>query len=542
MVFKKFKDWKIFTKIMSISLVSVTLMGAGVLFYLVPLFEAKIWEQKRAELGTLVDIVHQEMVFQAGLVETGRLTLPQAQEAVLEKVNSLRYKGNEYFWINDDKHVMITHPLKPSMNGKNIADLRDTEGKAFFAEMVKVAKSEGSGFVDYVWDREGVSEQKMSYIKYYQPWGWMVASGLYLADVEAEMGLSAVVAKILLAMAGVLGVILLFAFATASQIVRPLRTAITQMKKMGEGDLSETIESTQQDEVGELLVAMSQMSNQLTSIVSQVRSGADALASASEEVSATSQVLSQSSSEQAASVEETSASIEQISASINQNAENAKVTDGIAAKAAQQGQQGGEAVNNTVTAMRNIADKIAIIEDIAYQTNLLALNAAIEAARAGEHGRGFAVVAAEVRKLAEKSQIASQEISEQASHSVSVAEQAGTLLDDIVPSIIRTADLVQEIAAASNEQASGVSQINTAVNQMDQVTQQNASSSEELAATSEEMSGQAVQLQQLMEYFRLNENGQVALANTAPRKPRAAVRQASSPANAALANEDFERF
>ena len=243
--------------------------------------------------------------------------------------------------------------------------------------------------------------------------------------------------------------------------------------------------------------------DKLGQIIGDVRSAADNLSSASEQVSATAQSLSQSSSEQAASVEETSASIEQMSASITQNSENAKVTDGMATKAAKEASEGGEAVQATVTAMKQIADKIGIIDDIAYQTNLLALNAAIEAARAGEHGKGFAVVAAEVRKLAERSQVAAQEIGELAGSSVDMAERAGKLLEQMVPSIKKTSDLVQEITAASEEQSSGVSQINGAMNQLNQTTQQNASASEELAATAEEMSGQAEQLQQVMAFFRV---------------------------------------
>jgi methyl-accepting chemotaxis protein len=235
----------------------------------------------------------------------------------------------------------------------------------------------------------------------------------------------------------------------------------------------------------------------------EVRVAAEQLTSASSQVSETSQSLSQSAASQAASVEQTSASLQEMAASVKQNADSAMVTDGMATKAAQEAMDGGEAVTRTVEAMQEIAKKISIIDDIAYQTNLLALNAAIEAARAGEHGRGFAVVAAEVRKLAERSQVAAQEIGQLAGSSVNLAVKAGDLLKQMVPSIHKTSELVQEIAAASGEQADGVAQINGAMDHLNGATQQNASASEQLSATSEELSAQATELQSLMAYFKL---------------------------------------
>jgi len=284
------------------------------------------------------------------------------------------------------------------------------------------------------------------------------------------------------------------------------------MKKISNGDLSLDVLTKPGDNFS-MLYAVKEMVTKLAQVVGEVNSSAEALASASEEVSATAQSLSQAASEQASGIEETSASLEEMTASIAQTTENARVTDSMASKAAHEAAEGGDAVSQTVTAMKQIAKKIVIIDDIAYQTNLLALNAAIEAARAGSHGKGFAVVAAEVRKLAERSQVAAQEIGEVATNSVDLAETAGKLLTEIVPNIKRTSDLVQEITAASEEQSTGVGQINSAVGQLNQTIQQNASNSEELAATAEEMSSHAEQLQQSMSFFTLDVRQRAAASN-----------------------------
>jgi methyl-accepting chemotaxis protein len=325
-----------------------------------------------------------------------------------------------------------------------------------------------------------------------------------------------------------------------NQIMEAVNTPVDDIKRamaqVETGDLTTAIQRDYHGAFGELKDAINNTVQRLQGIITEVRSAGDALSSASDEVSATAQSMSQGATEQAASVEETTASVEEMSASISQNTENAKVTDGIAAKAAKDAADGGEAVTRTVDAMKQISNKISIIDDIAYQTNLLAVNAAIEAARAGDQGKGFAAVAAEVRKLAERSQVAAKEIGELAGGSVDLAERAGKLLDEIVPSIKKTADLVQEITAASEEQSSGAAQINNAMNQISQATQQNASASEELAATSEEMSQHAQKLQQLMDFFNTGSSsrGGAAKAHAAgaavPRKAAAARKAPVKPA------------
>lgn len=289
----------------------------------------------------------------------------------------------------------------------------------------------------------------------------------------------------------------------ATGIRKPLEEMVNVATSLSEGDLQIERKQVFRDETGQALAAMYQMVDKLTEIISAIVTAASNMNNASEQVSASAQSLSQSSSEQAASVEETAASLEEMNASITQNSENSRATADIATDAAKQASDGGEAVGQAVSAIRDIAEQITLIEDIAYKTNLLALNAAIEAARAGEHGKGFAVVADEVRKLAERSQASAADITEMAEKNLKIADNAGKQIEELVPKIRKTSDLVDEINAASSEQASNVEQVNKAMDQVDQTAQQSAASAEELASTAEEMSAQTEELKQTVGYFRI---------------------------------------
>lgn len=324
------------------------------------------------------------------------------------------------------------------------------------------------------------------------------------ADVNVQAQDAASNMLILLAVSIILSIVV------SVWIIRSVLSSIGRAREVvsavSEGDLTVEIKNNSNDEIGELLEMMNRMVIKLKEVMSFVSTSSDNIASASIQMSSTSQAMSQGSQEQAASAEEISSSMEQMASNIQQNTDNAQQTEKIALKASDDMQEGSRSVINTVESMRKIADKISIIEEIARQTNLLALNAAVEAARAGDHGKGFAVVATEVRKLAERSQLAASEINELSTSSVSIADKSGKLLEQIVPNIQSTAKLVQEIAASSIEQNSGAGQVNSSIQQFNQVIQQNAAGAEQMAASSDELSSQAENLRAAIGFFKIDQN------------------------------------
>ncbi|WP_319471417.1 cache domain-containing protein [uncultured Pseudodesulfovibrio sp.] len=555
---KRYRDWGMRSKVLSIFLTAVALILAGLMGYFLPVVGDSLMEEKRIATMSVVEVAYSVIDYWGEEASSGKVSKEEAQKLAMEEIRKMRYQGSEYFWINDVNHIVVAHGAKASLEGKDVGELKDKNGVYIFREFVKVAKRSGQGFVNYEWPKPGSSEDvpKVSFVKLYRPWGWIVGSGIYVDDVEAQV--ASLRWEILIPTIIVMGLLMLLVTFVVRSMVLPLQEAVDVSNRMSHGDLTKDIQVRSKDEVGQLSQAMSNMLRELRRVVGEVGEASEQVAAGSEELASSAIELSQGATEQASSVEEVSASMEEMTSSIGQNAENAQTTNTMTNQAAVDTEQGGQAVVKTVDAMKQIADKILIVEEIARQTNLLALNAAIEAARAGEHGKGFAVVAAEVRKLAERSGTAAAEISDLSVSSVKVAEEAGELLGKIVPDIRKTAELVQEITMTSNEQHTGGEQVNAAIQQLDKVIQQNASASEEVASTAEELSGQSVQLQQAIRFFKIDSHGTsptstVTVQKSPPGKPAGAQPKPIAPAPAAPSNQgvaldmdaedsDFERF
>ena len=490
-------------------------------------------------------------------VAANKLSLEDAQSQALRRVSSMRYADGNYVFIFNSQPVVLMHPTSKDIINKNVGDRKDTDGKLYYVEMVKLGKQQQQGIVHYMGRLPGTVDtraEKISQVSYFAPWDWFLVSGVFVNDVQAAFYDNLLKLLLIMVIIGVTvsaTMLLIIRSVTRSLGGEPgYAAAIATRIAAGELDLTVLVDARDKTS---LLYAMRQMQQQLAAAITEIREGSHNIGASIKEISAGNSDLSARTEQQAASLQETAASMEQLTATVRQNADNARQAGQLAQSASSIAAKGGEVVGQVVHTMqgitdssKRIADIIGVIDSIAYQTNILALNAAVEAARAGEQGRGFAVVAAEVRNLAQRSAQAAKEIKELIGDSVDKVDggselvaRAGQTMDEIVQAVKRVTDIMAEVTVASEEQSSGIEQVNQAVMQMDKVTQQNAALVEQVAAAANSLEGQAQRLQDAVSVFQVaepqhNGSGSGSSNNSAPAaarrtEPSFAARRPSAP-------------
>ncbi|MBP0621194.1 methyl-accepting chemotaxis protein [Cupriavidus consociatus] len=481
--------------------------------------EQRLQDRMRV-LEQVTDTANSVVADYEAMARAGKLSGEEAKKQALDRVRAMRFGADGYFTIARSDTVVLMHAIKPELNGKDMSNMQDANGVYFFRDIVRIGKTTGKGFVEYVWPKPGseAPQPKLSYTLNFKAWDWNFIAGLYLDDIEAEFRTALWKAIAWLMAVGALMSVVMVRVSTSLQKQLGGEPSLTSAiaARIAQGDLATQVQIKPEDEES-VLYNMQQMQARLTGAIGQIRTAADSIAGAAHQISAGNADLSRRSEEQAASLEQTAASMEELTSTVRQSAENARQAAQLAEGASDIAVRGGELVVNVVRTMSEIkaasgkvVDIIGVIEGIAFQTNILALNAAVEAARAGEQGRGFAVVAGEVRSLAQRSSTAAKEIKSLIDNSAQrvedgsvLVEGAGKAMEEIVGAVKRVTDLMGEMRAATEEQTGGIEQVNQAVSQMDQMAQQNAALVEEAAAATASLEDQANALHRAVGQFHL---------------------------------------